>query len=136
MSKLEVLRLANTPDYGTPSLIDEDYIYAWCSHQVANDIIGYLGDRGSPIELLALSPLQEHPSCSQDPCDQLNLAYYFLRADSSISQPGRTVLVTAVALPIKKEQILDYVEDAKVIIDRRGWQYIGYRDCELDWDDD
>ncbi|KAH7089449.1 hypothetical protein FB567DRAFT_492092 [Paraphoma chrysanthemicola] len=123
--KLNVLRLTHPPivlveeeDAGfiSDGLIRE---YQWRHRQLAEQILLFLTDRGSPIQLLAFSPTVTESLELRDDNGHEWPHYYYLRGASTVTLPGGHKTNEVVAEPVNKHDISKYL-DSRAILDYCG----------------
>jgi hypothetical protein len=121
--KLRVLRMTQSPldvmDDGSNSPFLERQ---WRYQQFAEQILRYLAEKHSPVELLVFSPTRmSHnlPSSVPDSNDHKWPHYYYLRGDSATVLPGGLSSEQVVAVAVKRSDIGDYMEERRILVDPR-----------------
>lgn len=120
LPKLRILRLTHaTPMVEVDDEADCQRAYStWRHYQVACEIMAYLAEHNSSIQILVFSPSRASDSPTYNLRDQCWADFFYVRADTAVSQYAGKPLRTAVALSIQKEQILNHVGEASIMENR------------------
>lgn len=128
LPKLHILCLTHVskPDFeGGPATRDEQLHYAWCYQQIANEIMQFLAERGSPIQALVFSPwLSFYYVPDRIDTPDLNghvwPEYAYVRGTTSFCRPRGYYVSRTTAVPVLTSNVSEYVENYRGILDRPG----------------
>ncbi|KAH7411840.1 hypothetical protein DE146DRAFT_750991 [Phaeosphaeria sp. MPI-PUGE-AT-0046c] len=119
--KLRVLRMTQSPldvmDDGSNGPFLERQ---WRYQQFGEQVLRYLAERHSSVELLAFSPtrvLHNLPSSTPDGNEHTWPHYYYLRGESETVLPREFRKKQIVAVPIKRSDIGSYMEESRILVD-------------------
>ncbi|KAH3909951.1 hypothetical protein HBH56_154410 [Parastagonospora nodorum] len=122
--KLRVLRLTQAPIKldglaDTDPRIGPSYQRQWRYQQFAEQRLQRLVKKGSKVQLLAFSPTISHADevVLEDGNGHRWPHYYYLRRETQIMLPGGKYATKVYAMPVKKDEIEDYMRWPRVLND-------------------
>lgn len=108
-----------------PATRHEQQHYAWCHQQIANEIMQFLAERGSPIQALVFSPwfsLYYNEQCNLKDMPDLNghiwPEYAYVRGTTSFCRPRSHNVTRNTAVPVLRSDVSEYVENYRGILER------------------
>jgi hypothetical protein len=118
--KLRVLRLTQPPiDMVADDLENPDCERQWRYQQFAEQILQYFAKKESPVKLLAFSPTVVDPDNLgfEDNIGHTWPHYYYVRGESTTVLPRNQHIIRTVAVPVKKSDIAQYIEEPRILSD-------------------
>jgi hypothetical protein len=92
----------------------------WRYQQYAEQILKYLAERHSSVELLVFSPTRvsrDYRASIPDGNDHNYPHYYYLRGESQTVLPKGHSKKQIVAVPVKPSEIGEYMEEPRILAD-------------------
>ncbi|KAF1938840.1 hypothetical protein EJ02DRAFT_353614, partial [Clathrospora elynae] len=87
--KLRVLCITHSLEYenGSEESAREAFQQPWSHQRIANEIVQYLAEKGSPIQVLAFSPMAHHTKDVQEDYNGHAWSeYFYLRGSSTLGR--------------------------------------------------